>query len=168
MQKYKCKFRPGFTMIELSLAAIALVVMILGVGMIFVDSQNSWNKMYTRLNGNVVSGAYVAKNTFDSIVRRASISSLSIDSEGAWINVSYSSNPGSGTIDRYALFYSEGGKFKVQYGQFNPDQILRTQTICSNVTSCKFSQSGTSVQMALALTQNSQSLTVMSSAYLHN
>ena len=154
-------------MIELTLAATALVVMILGVGMILADSHKSWNKMYIRTN-EVASGTYIAKNTFDSIVRRASIGSLSIDNDGAWVDVSYSSDPNSETIDRYALFYSEGGNFKVEYGQINPVQILRTQTICSNVTSCKFSQSGTSVQMALTLTQNGQSLTVMSSAYLHN
>ena len=155
-------------MIELTLAAIAMVIMILGVGMILADSHNSWNKMYIRTNGEVVAGSYIAKNAFDSIVRRASIGSLSIDNDGDWVDVSYSSNPGSGTIDRYALFYSDGGNFKVQYGQINPNQILRIHTICSNVTSCKFSQSGTSVQMALTLTQNNQSLTVMSSAYLHN
>jgi hypothetical protein len=168
MKKYRCKFRAGFTMIELTLAATAMVIMILGVGMILADSHNSWNKMYIRTNGEVASGAYIAKKTFDSIVRRANIGSLSIDNDGAWVDVSYSSNPDSETIDRYALFYSEGENFKVEYGQINPNQILRTQTICRNVTSCKFSQSGTSVQMALTLTQNSQSLTVMSSAYLHN
>jgi hypothetical protein len=166
MKKYK--YRPGFTMVELASAATALVVLMLVVGIILVDSQNNWNKMFACVSGNLVPGTYVAKNTFDSIVRKASIGGLSIDSECAWVNVPYSSNPGSGTIDRYAYFYSEGGNFKVQYGQNNPSKILSTQTICSNVTSCKFSRSGTSVQMALTLTQNGRSLTVMSSAYLHN
>ena len=103
MKKYRYKFRPGFTMIELALAATAMVIMILGVGMIIADSHNSWNKMYIRTNGEVASGAYIAKKTFDSIVRRANIGSLSIDNDGAWVDVSYSSNPRSKDADSHFL-----------------------------------------------------------------
>jgi hypothetical protein len=169
MQKYKCKFRPGLTMIELmSATTIALIVIMAGVAFILVDTQKSWSKMYTLVHGDVVTGAYVAKSTFDSGVRKASSSGLAIDSQGNWVYVEYSSNPDSGTLDSYARFYSNQGNFIVDYGQLNPKELLDTQTICSNVTSCKFSQSGKSVQMALTLAKNGQSQTVTSAAYLHN
>jgi hypothetical protein len=169
MHKYKCKFRPGFTMIELMLATTIVIVVIFGViGITLVDTQNSLNRICNLVYGDIVTGGYVAESTFNSRIRKASSSGLAIDSQGDWVCVSYSSNPGSGTLDSYARFYSDQGNFKVDHGQLSPQELLDTQTICSNVTSCKFSKSGKSVQMALTLTKNGQSLTVTSAAYLHN
>ncbi len=157
-------------MIELmSSAAITFIVLVAGIYFIVVDTQNSISNMYNTVHGDVLVGTYLAKNTFDSIVRKSSSkSSLSIDSDGEWVEVSYSSDPGSGTIDSYARFYTDQGNLKIDCGQLNPKELLDTRTICANVTSCKFSQSGSSIQMALTLLKKGQMLTVTTSAYLHN
>lgn len=164
--------RKGLTIIELMLASGISAIVILGVGMLLVDSHRGWNHMYSRTYSDVVNDAHAARRRFDSVVRSASNQGILLDEFGAWIEVYYYSDPNVVYLDSYARFYtSDNGvnnQLMIEYGELDPRQTLITETLCENVSSCIFKTSGNSAQMVLSLDDGSQSTTVVASAVLHN
>jgi hypothetical protein len=164
--------RKGLTIIELMLASGISAIVILGFGMLLVDSHRGWNRMYSRTYSDVVNDAHAARRRFDSVVRSASNQGILLDEFGAWVEVYYYSDPNVADLDSYARFYtSDNGTEKqlmIEYGELDPRQTLITETLCGNVSSCIFKTSGNSVQMILSLDDGSQSTTVVASAVLHN
>ena len=76
-------------------------------------------------------------------------------------------------VDRYAKFSAASGALVLETGTFMPGDasvrsILSTQVVCGNVNSAIFKADGRSVQMILELDNGTQSITVATSAVMHN
>ena len=154
---------------ELVIATIISAIIISGVGILMVDSQKGWNKMYDRAYGDVVTSSYVVRAKFDSITRMADWENYDIADDGSWLEVYYYEDTNSTVVDRYAKFSYDGtSELDIEYGQLDPKQTLSTSNICGYVTSCVFKTQGRSVQMILTLDDGSQSATIASSAVMHN
>lgn len=158
----------GLTLVELMVATVLSLIVITGIGIILADSQRGWNAMYNRTYSDVVTDGHVVRRMFDRIIRKANRENIQVDDAGTWVEVSYYQDPNSTVLDRYARFYLYGSELKVEYGNLDPGEVLSTQTVCSNVSSCIFSTTGTAVQMVLRLDNGSETATVMSSAIAHN
>ena len=168
MSKKNTQNRSGLTAIELMVAVVFLSLAILGIGMVLADSHKGWNRMYNRVYSDVVRDGHIARRVFDSIVRKSSRNHILVDTGGTWAEVRYYADSSSTDFDRYARFYQSGEKLLIEYGTLDPVQVLWTQTVCSNVSSCAFSRSGKAVEMILRLDNGSESATVTTSAVAHN
>jgi len=160
--------RKGFSLLELMMATTLACIVVVGIGVVLVDSQRGWNTMYTRTYSDVVTDAHVARRMFDSVVRNASSQGILLDDYGGWVEVYYYSDPNSAIVDRYARFLSSNSQLTIERGVVEPRQTLNTETICGNVSSCVFKSAGNSVQMVLTLDDGSQNATIVASAVLHN
>jgi len=158
----------GFTLIELLTAIAIMVIVILAIGVALVDGQRGWNYMYNRIHSDVVTDGYVARRKFDAVLRKASRDKFLLDPAGGWVEVYYYANDASTVVDRYARFYVSGGKLNVEYGQLNPKATDSIETVCGNVSSCRFVQLGRSVQMILKLDNGTQKNTLITSAVTNN
>ena len=160
--------RKGFSLLELMMATTLACIVVVGVGVVLVDSQRGWNAMYTRTYSDVVTDAHVARRRFDSVVRNASSQGVLLDDYGNWVEVYYYSDPNSSIVDRYTRFISSNSQLTVEYGVVEPRQTLNTEILCENVSSCVFKLAGNSVQMVLTLDDGSQNTTIVASAVTHN
>ena len=158
----------GFTLVELMITTVIMLIVGLAIGVVIVDGQTGWNTMYDRLNSDVVTDGYVARRKFDAVVRSASRGQSLVASDGSWIEVYYYASPSSTVVDRYARFYTADGDLNFEYGQLEPRSTLGVETVCGNVASCTFKQIGMSAQMTLKLDNGTQTNTVVSSAITHN
>ncbi len=159
----------GFTLVEMMITMVIMIISATAIGTVIVDSQNGWSNLYNRVNADVVTDGYVAKKKFDSIIRGASCEQIVLDSNKNWVEVYYYASDSSTAVDRYARFSTSGGDdLMVEYGQLNPKVTLNVETICQNVSSCKFDQKGSSVQMILKLDDGTQANTVITSAVTNN
>jgi prepilin-type N-terminal cleavage/methylation domain-containing protein len=168
MYKKGPRARKGFTLVELMITTVIMLVVGLAIGVVIVDGQTGWNTMYARLNSDVVTDGYIAKKKFDVVMRGASRAQSLVASDGSWIEVYYYASPSSTVVDRYARFYVGDGDLNFEYGQLDPRSTLGVDTVCGNVASCTFKQIGTSVQMTLTLDNGTQTNTIVSSAVTHN
>lgn len=173
MLKKKLTIRRGFTLIELIVTMVIGFIVIFGIGVVLVDNQRGWYVMYNRVYSDVVTDSYVARRVFDTEIRKASRERFLLDSAGSWIEVYYYADGSSIAVDRYARFYETDGQLNIEYGNWNPGDLeprepVSTRTVCSNVSSCVFKGAGRSAQMILALDDGSQTVTVTSSAVMHN
>ena len=160
--------RKGFTLVELMITSVVVLIVGLAVGVVIVDGQTGWNTMYDRLNSNVVTDGYVARKKFDNVMRSASREKTLFAADGSWVEVYYYASPYSTVVDRYARFYVSDGDLNLEYGQIDPRSTLGVETVCENVTACTFKQAGTSIQMILKLDNETQTNTIISSAITHN
>ncbi len=158
----------GFTLIELTTAMAIMIFVVLAIGMALVDGQRGWNYMYDRIYSDVVTDGYVARRKFDAVLRKASKEKFLIDSAGRWVEVYYYVSDASTVLDRYARFYTSGGKLNVEYGELNPRSTLNIETVCENVSDCTFEQLGRSIQMVLKFDNGTQTNTVITSAIMNN
>lgn len=166
-RKYN-KLRSGFTIIELVIAAVATLIVLSAVTVLLVDSQRGFNGLYAAMNGEVVTESFIAKNRFDSVVRKSSSEDCLIDAGGQWVEVCYYNSDSSTAVDRYARFYKASDDLLIEYGSLNPRQTISVGTICGNVSKCNFKKVGSSAQMLLTLSNSGQTLTTVSSAVMHN
>ncbi len=175
MVKKRVATKGGFTMLELVIAMVIAAIVILGVGFMVVDGQRAWGVMYNRIYSDAATDSYVAVKEFDAVVRKASGQKFMLGNDGSWIEVCYPSDASSsGVADRYARFsYTAGGgdskgRLLVEYGKLNPKESLTTKVISEDVSACVFKASGRSAQMMLTLNDGTQTVTVVSSAFMHN
>lgn len=174
MFKKRTENPKGFTSIELMIALTIGCIVMLGVGMTIADSHRGFNAMYDRMYSDVVTDGYIARKTFDSVIRRATRTRFLLDSGGNWLEVYYCQDPNSTIVDSYARFFEANGELSIEYGSLeygslNPRQTLSTNTICGNVAGCVFFKgAGRSAQMVLTLDNGSQTITVVSSAVMQN
>ncbi len=168
MDEKRHRARKGFTLVELMITTVVMLIVGLAIGVVIVDGQTGWNTMYDRLNSDVVTDGYVARKKFDVVMRSASRGQSLIAGDGSWIEVYYYASPFSTVVDRYARFYVADGDLNFEYGQLEPRATLGVETICENVASCTFKQAGTSAQMTLTLDNGTQTNTIVSSAVTHN
>lgn len=168
MNGAKPRASQGFTIVELVITATIMSIIALAIGVVIVDSQSSWNVMYDRVNGDVVTDGYVARKKFDAVVRQASKEKVVLGDSGGSVEVYYYADGSSSVVDRYARFYTSDGDLNFEYGQLDPRATLGVETVCGNVSACTFRQAGRSVQMILALNDGKQTNTVVSSAMAQN
>lgn len=158
----------GFTIVELIIAALVLVVVGFAIGAVVVNAQSGWNVMYDKMNSDVITDGYVARKKFDNVMRSASSQRYVLDGAGDWVEVYYYADDSSTVLDRYARFYESDGSLNLEYGQLDPRATLDVETVCKNVSDCTFKQVGRSVQMTLTLDNKTQANTIVSSAVTHN
>ena len=171
----KISARNGLTMVELIVAIVISAIVMLGVGFVMADSQRQWAVMYNRAYSEVASDSFIATKMFDALVRKASGQKVLSADDGTWIEIYYPADTNTIVADRYARFVYEpagddtSGSLSVQYGTLTPEkEALSTSIICLNVSNCLFKTSGRSAQMMFTLSDGSQTVTVVSSAYMHN
>jgi len=173
MLKSTFTLQNGFTLVEMMTTIAISTIVIMGIGIVLVDSHRLWNDMYNRIYSDVVTDGYVARKVFDTIVRKASCEKLLVDENGNWLEVYYYHNLSSSTPDCYARFYYEdggenNGRLNVEYGRVDPRETLSIYTVCENVSACSFKGIGRSAQMILTLNDGNQTITVVSSAVMQN
>jgi hypothetical protein len=167
MRQQTVKNRRGFSLTELGVVLVLAPIVMLSMGLVLADNQRGWNQMYNRLNNGLATDGFVARKSFDAVVRKSSINYESFgDGE---VEVHYYADSDSSTyLDRYARFYKDDTELLIEYGQLdssgNPTGILQTVTLCDNVEAVNFSQNGACLQMVLRLNDGSESLTVMTAA----
>jgi prepilin-type N-terminal cleavage/methylation domain-containing protein len=158
----------GFTLVEITIAMVVMVITAASISTILVNNLTGWSRLYDSAYSDVMVDGYVAKNKFETVIRKASSTNISLDDNGAWAEV-YSYNSTFSYIpDRYALFYTSGKDLKLEQGQLNPKTRLNVETVCTNISQCKFSRTGSSVQMELKLDSGTQTNTVLISAVPQN
>ena len=145
-----------------------LTVKIVGIGVVIVDSQRGWTSMYILVYSDVVNDSYVARKTFDTVIRKASRERYYISDTADWIEVNYYSDEKVDEVDRYARFYVTGSQLNIEYGYLDPKVTTSVQTICDNVSACSFLVAGRSAQMILTLDNGSQTVNTVTSSVMHN
>jgi hypothetical protein len=160
--------RAGFTLPELVTATAAGLIVVVAIGVILVDNQRSWQKMYDSIYTDVVTDSYIARRKFDATVRKSSSKHVSVGSNGSWIEVGYYSDTSSVDPDRYGLFYPQDGSLLFERGTTGPRQTTGTETVCGNVSSCFFTVLGQSARMSLTLDNGTESTRVICSSVMHN
>ena len=169
MSKKELTVQPGFTIVELMIAVMLAAIVMFGIGFMVVDSQRGWHRMYNRIYSDVATDSYVARKTFDSVIRKASSEMFLLDAAGNWLEVYYYADASSTVVDRYARFSYDGiDQLDIEYGIVEPRQTLSIRPVCENVSGCVFKASGRSVQMILTLDDGSQTATIVSSSVMHN
>ena len=166
--KKRSRARKGFTLVELMIATVILVVVGFAIGVVVVDGQTTWNTMYNRINSDIVTDGYVARKKFDSVIRNASRSKFLLAGDGSWIEVYYYADTSSTVVDRYARFYVSRSDLNLEYGQLEPRVTIDVEIVCGNVLECTFRQAGASAQMILILDNGTQNQTIVASAVIHN
>jgi hypothetical protein len=166
--------RQAFTLVELMTATVMAAIVIFGIGIVLVDNQKGWRRMYDRAYSNVVTDAYGARRAFDRVVRRSTIRQPAEGSYGTSVTVYYYENPQSSpALDKYAKFYKSGALLLVDYGDlqpgtWNPQGVPNTMTLARNVESVDFAVEGSAVRMTLTLDNEKEHMTLTSSAVRHN
>ncbi len=158
----------GIALIELVVATAIVTIPILVIGMILADSQRGWNTMYNRIHSDAANDSYVARRMFEAVIRKASGEKVLLDDNGNWVEIYYYADSDSTVVDRYARFYESGGVLNIEYGVLDPQETVSTRTVCGNVSDCTFKQAGQSAQMILTLDDGERTVTVVSSAVMHN
>ncbi|MBN1975136.1 MAG: hypothetical protein JW787_15950 [Sedimentisphaerales bacterium] len=167
MAEKKLTFYAGFTIVEMMISMVVMIIASLAIGAVIVDGQNGWSVMYDKINSDVVTDGYVARKKFDSVMRKASSEKIFVGDDNASVEIYYYSGE-STIVDRYLRFYQSGRNLNLEYGQLDPRSVLQTETVCGNVSDCTFHQVGMSVQMILELDNGSQKNTIITSAVAHN
>ncbi len=188
------RIRKGLTLIELMVTTLAAVVLIVGVSAMLYHGHIGYNRLFRRVNSEVVRNAYETRRTFDRIVRRSSIRRCDLVDGNNTIYVYYFADPQNISIedpDRYARFYVSGTELRleqgnVQAGTFELPLPVRTATgdmrLAQNLTvpaAGIFSLQGNAVRMALILDNETSpppgvtqietvKMTVTSEAIRHN
>jgi prepilin-type N-terminal cleavage/methylation domain-containing protein len=164
----KSKIRAGLTLVELMITMFISLIILLAASIPLVNSQKAWNSMYNDIYSQAANESLIAVKRFDRVVRNASSTNISIDPAGCWVEVYYYSGSSATTPDRYARFYRQNSELVLDCGIRTPKQTLTLQTLCQNVSNCKFRAVGTSVQMFLTLNNGNKEITVASSALMNN
>lgn len=171
--KPRKRLRAGFSLTELTLTVIIALIVVLAVGTVIADGVRGWNRMYARVNSDIRNDSFVARKTFDRVIRNATRTMYLVDPAGTWIEVYYHSTPSATMVDRYARFFAASGYLLLEEGTWVPGPTggktaLTTKLVCQNVLTCIFKADGRSAQMILSLHSATEDLTVVTSAVMHN
>ncbi len=168
MRKQKNAKTTGFTLIELMIVCAMVTTCIVAVGVVFSDSQKSWNATYRRAYCDVMLDSHIASKAFEASVRRATCERYLLDNTGRWIEVYYFADGTSPKLDRYAKLFTTGGTFYIEYGCLDPKQTYDVIPICENVTACTFSGAGRCIRMQMTLSDNNHDVSLIASAVPQN
>jgi hypothetical protein len=168
MHKKILEVRRGFSLSELMVTVLVTMILILGAAFIVTDSQRMWGRIYSRANSNVVQEGFIARKTFERLVRKASGEGFLVDPAGFWLEVYYYASDSSTTLDRYARLYESAGELVVEEGILEPRETLNVRTVSRCVQRCVFKGDGRSAQMLLTLSNGEQTIGVPVSAFMHS
>jgi hypothetical protein len=160
--------RPGFTMVEMMISMVVMIIASLAIGAVIVDGQNGWTKMYNKIHSSTTTDGYVVVKRFESVMRKASSDKIFIGSDNASVELYYYSSDTAVTVDRYMRFYQTGTDLNLEYGQLDPKSAINIETLCGNVSSCTFHEIGQAVQMILVLDNGERKNTIISTAVAQN
>ena len=160
--------RPGFTIVEMMISMVVMIIASLAIGAVIVDGQNSWTKMYNKIHSSTTTDGYVVTKRFESVMRKASNDKIFIGSDNASVELYYYSSDTATTPDRYMRFYQNGTDLNLEYGQLEPKSAINVETLCGNVSSCTFYEIGQAVQMILVLDNGERKNTIISTAVAQN
>ena len=175
--KPRKRLRCGFTLTELMVTMLIALIVVLAVGTVIADGVRGWQKTYEQVYTGVRDNSFIARKTFDRVIRNATRHMYSIADDGSWVEVYYHSVSSAPIVDRYARFKVNRRALILERGTFTPGDAgskspLTYQKICPNVESCIFKadtlNSGRSIQMILSLDNGAQDLVVVTSAVMHN
>ena len=166
--------KSGFTLIEMMVTMLIAGIVMLGLANVIADAHRGYGKMYTRIHGNIVNDAYIARLRFDKICRKAvgGIAALGPDAES--LTVVYYSVPNTTEDpdlppDMYAEFYLSNTDLLLATGAIGPNTVPTTETVAGNVTELQFSvPDSRSVQMVMTLADPNHSITITCGSIRHN
>ena len=160
------------TLIELMVTTVVVVIVVLAIGSAIADGIRGWQRTYDRVYADVVTDGYVARKTFDRVIRKASPVGVTLGEGGVSLRVYGYKEPASIALDQYEELYVADGSLLVKVGLLDEGTGEWSEglpdVICSNVTSCVFKVDGRSAQMILTLNDGTKENTVVSSAVMHN
>jgi hypothetical protein len=174
----------GFTLIELMVTAIIVVIAIIGISGVIAGSHRDYSEMFKRVHGDIANDAYTARLRFDKVCRKAKAGSAVIDSSVPSLQVLYYSSPnvnGSALLelsppDSFAKFYKSGSNLLLETGLIGTTDDT-PEVVARNVTELEFSYSNPedskSVQMVMTLDKdasnaNDYSITITCGSIMHN
>ena len=163
------KNRRAFTLIELVMSMALGVILVLAMGMVLLDSQNTWASTYGKVNGDVSVDSRVTVAVFDSIVRKSSMDRYEIGPNGEYAEVYYYSSESATMPDQYALFYVTDETLYVAHGPlvsgtYATQKPTTTLTLAEGVTSVNLSKTGASIEMIVKFSDDSESSVIMRAA----
>jgi prepilin-type N-terminal cleavage/methylation domain-containing protein len=171
----------GFTLIELMVTIFIATIVLFAIGVVLADSHRGWWRMWERENEGIVPNAYVARKTFDGLVRQATIRRQLVDGEpyetigNTSLRVYYYSAPADPIfqLDRYATLRLAGSTLVVDYGDlqpgtWEPQGDPGTMVLAEDVEAVEFTVQGNAIRMELTLETGRQTMTVAVCAYRHN
>jgi hypothetical protein len=162
------KMKKAITLVELMIAIAVSTIVMLAISVVLVDSQKAWGRIYHDINSDVAVQSMVACKRFDAVIRSASSNNCFIDPAGNWVEVYSYSSANAANPDRYAHLAWQGNQLTYEYGSLGPKTTIGIQTLCENVTACKFTKVGSSIQMVLTLNDNTRAVTIASSNVMNN
>lgn len=173
--------RRGLTLIEMTVAMAASSILLLAVTGVLAGNHKQWNQTYDRVTGEVVTDAYVTRQTFDRIVRQASAywCDPMYGAAGPSITLQlYTSMQNLATtpaLNRYARFSVSGTDLVLEQGPLagsgstgvpgTPDSV---QVLAHHVTMAKFWRSGPCVHMALLINDGKTQMPITMTATRYN
>ncbi len=169
--------RKGVTLIELMITMIAAVIIMSAVGVMMVDGQNGWNRMYDKAYSDVVVEGLVLKNRFDSVIRKASPRKPAgwddmVNTDQTILKVPYYSSASAGVVDRYAEFKkTDANSIRLVIGHLNGGSLgadISNEEVCKNVKNVFFDINGRTASFVVTLEKDGQKNVVSSSAFMHN
>ena len=175
--KPRKRLRCGFSLTELVVTIVIALIVILAVGTVIADGVGGWGKMYEAVYSDVRDDSFIARKTFDRVIRNAIRQPFSVNDPagGTWVEVYYYSTSSMPVVDRYARFYASRRALILERGTFTPGDpgsrsVLSMEMVCTNVVSCIFKADGRSAQMILSLNNRTmpRDLVVVTSAVMHN
>ena len=169
--------RPGFTLVEMMTAMLAGSIIVLGVVSVMASNQKEYNQTFQRVNGETVRAAQQARAVFDTIVRKSTIRSYRLGSANEYVEVFWYASPTVLALNRYTRFYLSGTDLVAETGQLTPgtfDHALNNnpgaQVLAHHVRpeTCKFTQFGSTISMALVIDDGRLDLPLVTTATRHN
>ena len=85
-----CKrLRSGFTLTELVVTTLIALIVVLAMGTVIADGVRGWHRTYDRVYSDVRDDSFIARKTFDRIIRNAARHLYLADDAETWIEVYY-------------------------------------------------------------------------------
>ena len=161
----------GFTLPELMVCTVILVIVALAVGPVIVGAQRNWEAANDSVVASLTRAGRAARIVLQRVVRRASLESVTIGPDADWIDLPYYDSPDSTRVDRYARLSWSDGCLNLREGLIDGHgerQMLTDAVICGNVSDCTFAQSGASIRMKLVFTEGATQMTLAAAALMNN
>jgi len=161
----------GMTLVELMVAMLISAIVMVGMGIFMFDTHQGWLKTYKRVHGGVVSDGATTKAAFEKIVRKASHKQYSLPAVDELIVYYYRDWQNSTSLDRYARFYrplNQQNRIVVEHGDIGSTMNTNSIVLTENVRDVVFRPTPGALQMMLSLSDNSENITVVSTALMHN
>ena len=167
----RLSFSRGFTLPELMVCTVILLIAALAVSPALVGAQRGSQRTRSSVASTLVQGGREARLVLQRVVRRASRQSLTLEPGGQWIDLPYYDSPESTQVDRYARLSWVNGGLGLQEGRIDAQgsrQIVSDSVVAENVSDCVFTVSTTAVRMKLTFSQDGTPMTIVAGATTNN